>query len=316
MQWSVVDPIRSRVRKSDILEYYGAMTSAESTFELPDKEQYFGQLKRCPKLSWPAFGLFVLGVGIMAGSTGAALSGDIPLWSASLISGFALYLLFSIVHESIHHLLSTNKLVNETFGRISLLLLIPAAPMEIARWAHFQHHRFTSGQQDPDHYIHGAKWWNFLLRWANFDINYLISFLRDGGEYKQRGRKSLAITAGTFLSFVGVMIYLGYGVELLFLWILPSRIGLILVALVFVKIPHYPAIVTAAENEYEATTMRLGWEWLLTPLFVYHNYHLIHHLYPTAPFYNYTKIWHLKYEELVAQKPVIQKGLALTPSNL
>ncbi len=299
----------------ETLEYCKAMTGAESTFELPDKEQYFRQLKQCPGLSWPALGLFLFGLGIMAGSTGMALSGDIPLWSASLISGFGLYLLFSIVHDSIHRSLSTNALVNEMLGRISLLLLIPAAPMEVARWAHFQHHRFTSGPQDPDNYIHRAKWWNFLLRWPNFDVHYFISFLREGGEYKKRHGRSLAISSGAFLSFVGAVIYLGYGVELLFLWFLPSRIALILIAIVFVKIPHYPATVTAEENEYEATTIRLGWEWLLTPLFVYHNYHLIHHLYPTAPFYNYIKIWHLKYDELIAQKPVIQKGLALTPSN-
>jgi len=54
---------------------------------------------------------------------------------------------------------------------------------------------------------------------------------------------------------------------------------------------------------------------LLTPLFVYQNYHLIHHLYPTAPFYNYIKIWRLKHEELNAQNPAIQVGFGLTPLN-
>ena len=34
-----------------------------------------------------------------------------------------------------------------------------------------------------------------------------------------------------------------------------------------------------------------GWEWLLTPLMMYQNYHLVHHLYPTVPFYRYKKAW-------------------------
>lgn len=36
---------------------------------------------------------------------------------------------------------------------------------------------------------------------------------------------------------------------------------------------------------FMATTMRMGWEWLPTPLLVYRNDHLIHHLSPTVPFY-------------------------------
>jgi len=101
----------------------------------------------------------------------------------------------------------------------------------------------------------------------------------------------------------------------LFLWILASRIGLALVALVFVFLPHYPGDISFEENEYQATTIRQGWEWLLTPLFVYQNYHLIHHLYPTAPFYNYPKIWHLKYDELTSHNPAIQTGFGLMPIN-
>ena len=103
--------------------------------------------------------------------------------------------------------------------------------------------------------------------------------------------------------------------EVMLLWILPSRIGLALVALVFVFLPHYPSNITAEENEYQATTHRLGWERLLTPLSVYQNYHLIHHLYPTLPFYNYINVWHLRYDELTSQNPAIQQGFELMPVN-
>jgi fatty acid desaturase len=41
----------------------------------------------------------------------------------------------------------------------------------------------------------------------------------------------------------------------------------------------------------QATVIRTGWEWLLTPLMMYQNYHLVHHLYPTVPFYRYKKAW-------------------------
>lgn len=153
------------------------------------------------------------------------------------------------------------------------------------------------------------------LRWANFDINYLYLFLTQEGDHRQRHGKALLIQASILFAGLATLVYFGYGMELLFLWFLATRIALFFLAVVFVYLPHHPAEITAQENEYQATTIRQGWEWLLTPLFVYQNYHLIHHLYPTVPFYNYLKIWHLKYDELTAENPPIQQRLGLMPVN-
>jgi fatty acid desaturase len=65
-----------------------------------------------------------------------------------------------------------------------------------------------------------------------------------------------------------------------------------------------------------ASTMRMGWEWLLTPLLVYHNYHLIHHLYPTVPFYKMHKVWYLKYDELNANNISIQSAFGMAAANI
>ena len=56
------------------------------------------------------------------------------------------------------------------------------------------------------------------------------------------------------------------------LWLLATRIALFLVASVFVYLPHYPGVVPDKDDAYLATTIPMGWEWLLTPLLVYHNY--------------------------------------------
>ena len=65
-----------------------------------------------------------------------------------------------------------------------------------------------------------------------------------------------------------------------------------------------------------ASTMRMGWEWLLTPLLVYHNYHLIHHLYPTLPFYKMHKVWHLKYDEFNKHNVSYQTAFTMAPANI
>ena len=62
-------------------------------------------------------------------------------------------------------------------------------------------------------------------------------------------------------------------------------------------------------DKFKATTMRLGHEWLLTPVMVFQNYHLIHHLYPNIPFHRYLKVWSIIKEEIMAKNPAIQMDL-------
>ena len=100
------------------------------------------------------------------------------------------------------------------------------------------------------------------------------------------------------------------------LWLLPTRIALFLVALVFVFLPHYPGVVSQQDDPFMATTMRKGWEWLLTPLLVYQNYHLIHHLYPTVPFYKTHDVWYLKYDQLSDGNISYQSAFKMAPENM
>ena len=289
------------------------MSEAASFNLLPDKDRYFQELKATPLLSVPAVMLFLLALGIIAAASLLAIEGEITWPMASLASGIAMYCLFSAAHEGLHHNLSNKRWINEAIGRVAILMLVPGAPFEVARWIHSQHHRFTSCANDPDNFMHHGKWPVLVFRWMNFDIYYMIFFLRHGGDQKKRHGRALIISVVVFLTIIASLIWTGYGRELLFLWILPSRIGLGLIGFVFVFLPHYPADISAEEDEFQATTMRLGWEWLLTPLLVYQNYHLIHHLYPTVPFYNYHKIWHLKYEELTSHRLAVQKDFGLMP---
>ena len=59
--------------------------------------------------------------------------------------------------------------------------------------------------------------------------------------------------------------------------------------------------------------MRLGHEWLLTPVMVFQNYHLIHHLYPNIPFHRYLKVWSSIKDQIMAKNPAIQSGFDLSP---
>ena len=278
---------------------------------LPDKEQYFRALIRAPALALPTLGLFALSLALIALGCTMTLTGKWPLWAATLVNGFAMYTLFSVAHDGSHRAISKNSLVNESIGRIAIMLLLPIAPFEAVRWLHMQHHRFTSGTNDPDRFAHHTNFLSGALMWPNVDAVYLYYFVTRGGEHLRRHLRPILISTLVFLTLVATLVATGHGWEVFFLWFLASRLGLLLIVLVFVYLPHYPGDVSAEEDAYRASTIRRGWEWLLTPLMVYQNYHLIHHLYPTAPFYTYLKIWHLKYDELVSRNPAVQDAFSL-----
>ncbi|KAJ3059179.1 hypothetical protein HDU98_004798, partial [Podochytrium sp. JEL0797] len=107
--------------------------------------------------------------------------------------------------------------------------------------------------------------------------------------------ESLAALVGTY-GLVGYLFQHGYGREAVLFWLVPVRLSVLLLAYTFDYVPHRPHQVTILQNPY------LAIDGLLSPndvdlsyVLLYQNYHNIHHLYPTIPFYNYKMIWD-KYE--------------------
>jgi ring-1,2-phenylacetyl-CoA epoxidase subunit PaaE len=62
---------------------------------------------------------------------------------------------------------------------------------------------------------------------------------------------------------------------------------------------------------------RIGFERLLTPLALYQNYHLVHHLHPAVPFYRYIAVWRRNEERYLERNPALStvRGRPLTASE-
>lgn len=271
---------------------------------------------RAPTLAVPTTLLAVVMLGGMAGTWYLALTGQISYWAGALINGLLSYGLFSPIHDGAHRAISKIGWINETIADVSLLFLFPYAPMTALRWLHNQHHIHANGAEDPDRFEHDGRGWQMPLRWALFDAYYIYYFFTRGQHLVRKHKKGLIAFYTSLALAVGTLIFLGLGYELLMLWFIPTRIALFLIAVVFVILPHHPAVVSHQEDPYLATTMRMGWEWLLTPLLVYQNYHLMHHLYPTVPFYKMHKVWHLRHGEHTRHHVSYQKAFALAPDNI
>lgn len=278
----------------------------------PERRLRFKQLTGTPKLAWPTLILWAvltlsyLSVYLLCGT------GIWPLWVGTLLNTSVGYVAFSVAHDAIHRSISTNTRLNDAIGQAGVLLVMPYVDLRLFRWAHILHHRFASGDKDPDKILRGA-WWTLPLRWMLIDVLYFLHALRNGDKVSRPYlRRSLIYTA-IAVGAIAALIAAGYGAEVLMLWFLPSRLILLILGFSFFWLPHVPHDVTQEENFTRATTIRQGFEWLLGPLMQYQNYHLIHHLYPMTPFYNNVKVWELLEPELRKQDLAVQHGFDIHP---
>ena len=267
----------------------------------------FKALTRRPRVAWPTVGLFTLAVGVYVVATALALQGVIPTWVAIFANAVAAFWLFTVFHEASHNALSEIKPLNDWLGRLSILPFSPATIFRAFRFIHMQHHRFANQgrDQDPDGWCGGGRRWTLPLRWATLDLYYYWFYLPRLRSRPQDEVRETALAIVVGLGVLAGLIAAGYGMILLLYWFIPGRIAIFALALAFDFLPHHPHAVTEQEDPYQATSNRVGLEWLLTPVLLYQNYHLVHHLYPRAPFYRYVKIWRAREQEHLANRPYL-----------
>jgi len=265
-----------------------------------------------PAIAWPTVLTWLVMTGVYVASIVLAVNGVIPLWTGLLINGTIGYLTFTVVHDSLHRSISTNTRLNDVIGQSAVFMITPYVDLRLFRWGHILHHRFASSPKDPDYILHGA-WWTLPFRWMAIDALYLVHALRQGDKISAKYLKSSMAMAALTFSVAGLLTWMGYGKEVLLLWFIPSRLIFLSLGFSFFWLPHVPHDVTQEENFTQATTLRLGMEWLTAPLLQNHHVHLIHHLYPGTPFYNNAKVWKLIEPELRRRDLAIQHGLSIRP---
>ena len=260
--------------------------------------------------------LLVAAYALFGLSTFAYVEGALPLFWAILINATAAYISFTPAHDASHNAVSTNRQLNEWVGRIATVLQSPVPFFRTFRYVHMRHHRFTNDEtKDPDVYVGTGPAWLLPFKWATLDLNYFYYYFKRSEFMKrpesERKELYLACLFG-FVLFTAVALA-GWLHYYLLLFLIPTRLTAIFLALSFDFLPHYPHQAHAKGEPFRCTSNRVGMEWLLTPVLLYQNYHLVHHLYPTVPFYRYLKVWNAKKHYHESQNPAIVDTFSLGP---
>lgn len=267
------------------------------------------QLLTPPSLSLPSLALFGAGMGALVVSTAFLLTGKFSGWPLILLHTYLIYVLFQVQHDAAHHALSTSPWLNNLLGSVVAFLMVPGANAFIFRWVHLQHHRFTGNpERDPDWGIYEPTGFKRSINWLLCDFypfpNYIKYLVRE-----QRTGEIFALIAGQLVMvalFMGLSIQ-QYWPQFLLYWVVPSRLASLILHFTFAYLPHYPGNIRQADHRYQATRIQVGPGWWWTPLLLYQNYHLIHHLFPRVPWYRHRRLFHLLEADLRS------KGAIITP---
>ena len=274
--------------------------------------------ERVPALAWPTLGIFTGSWVLFVTGTWAALEHTLPRPVTIAMNAIACFVMFTVVHDASHYSISTARWVNNAIGRTAMLLFSPAMAFKAFGYIHIEHHRYANDDDnDPDTFASHGPWWQLPLRWATLEVGYLPRYIRNVS-WRPRGEviETAALLTGT-IAGIAVAAATGNLWIVAVIYLIPERIAVFALAWWFDWLPHHGLADTQRENRYRATRARVGMEWLYTTVMLSQNYHLVHHLHPSVPFYRYLATWRRNEEAYLEREAAISTvfGQRLDPEQ-
>ncbi|MEM1037654.1 MAG: fatty acid desaturase [Pseudomonadota bacterium] len=255
-----------------------------------------------PKLAWPTIA-FMLGVwATHFALIWFAVTGGGAYWPYTIALGFLSYLHYTYIHEAIHGNIlpkgRRNRFIQDCLGWVGSIAMIANWPM-LSR-THKAHHSHTNTEHDPDIFLK-LPFSLLLVRvfftcvFLMFPMALLKLIIRDrsmargyiNADTIMTKKEKIGHYAGNFL-MLGVFwtaVFMGYAREAFLLWYIPGVLGFATLAILISWLPHYPF----DRSDRYGVARNMGRSWL-NPLFMWQNWHLIHHMWPSVPFYNYERL--------------------------
>jgi beta-carotene hydroxylase len=204
----------------------------------------------------------------------------------------ALHVSGTIIHDASHNSAHPNRIVNAIMGHGSALMLTFAFP--VFTRVHMQHHaNVNDPDNDPDHYVsRGGPLWLIAVRFLYHEIFFFKRQLWRKYELLEWFLSRALVIGIVYLSlqydfFSFVMTY----------WFLPAMVVGMALGLFFDYLPHRPF-----QERDRWKNARVYPNPILNLLIMGQNYHLVHHLWPSIPWYNYQPAYY-------ATKPLLdEKG--------
>jgi fatty acid desaturase len=222
-------------------------------------------------------------------------SGQIGLVLAFTVQALVVYAVYTVFHETVHGNVSGSgsglQWLNGLLGYIAGFILL--IPFKVHKAEHFAHHRSTNDVDvDPDHVFASENPFDaFVNSLKTLSVQFSFYFTKVWPNASAAERISVVVDLSVIIGGRVLLAVLGFPLEVLVLMVLANVVGNYITVAFFAWLVHHPHSET---GRYVDTTVYAFPKWLdgsITWLWLFQNYHAIHHLFPRVPFYEYKKVF-------------------------
>jgi len=205
-----------------------------------------------------------------------------PNWCCFSANVLALHLAGTVIHDASHNSAHSNRTINAVLGHSSALMLGFAFP--VFTRVHLQHHAHVNDpKNDPDHFVStGGPLWLIAARFFYHEIFFFKRKLWRNYELLEWFLSRLFLI--TILVLGSAYGFLGY---VLNFWFCPAFVVGMTLGLFFDYLPHRPF-----KERDRWKNARVYPSGILNILILGQNYHLVHHLWPSIPWYKYQSAYY------------------------
>ena len=262
--------------------------------------------------AWPTVGFFAGLWAATALSVWAGLSGLAPLWASCIVNAVLLYLMAHTNHEAIHRNISGGnprlRWLNEAIGHLGSFWFF--LPFPAFKAVHLAHHRAPNDPAtDGDMWVARKNPFVVFACCPTILVGYEFQIQRLAREGKLTPT-DMALIYGqraAFIAAVAAAFALGAGYEIFMLWVLPALLTMPALAFFFAFAVHQPHDETEPYRSSNVILAAGPLQPLVTAVFVFQNYHLVHHLNPRIPFYQYGETFRAMRAELEAKGAAVSE---------
>jgi beta-carotene hydroxylase len=245
----------------------------------------------------------VMWAGLVGNFAWAVGVGEWTVWIAVrhvLVGTFFLNMSFTIWHEAAHGTVFRNRTANDILG---CLAAWPAMiPYQTVRRDHILHHDFVNDpERDPDYWFTEGSIWSLPLRYPS-GAKRAVAIVDRSGRPSWEVNLDRALLVSILVA-LGLGVWLGSPLAVLFAWILPKGFAMWIHAWYVNVLPHRGL---PPERFHDTRIYTQAW---LLPLTICHSYHGLHHIWPTLPWHRYPRAFRLKREFLESRGvPIIPRA--------
>ncbi len=221
--------------------------------------------------------MFLVSAGLIALSTVGYFVWGWAGWLVFLMNVLSLHLAGTVIHDASHNSAHRNRTVNAVLGHGSALILGFSFP--VFTRVHLQHHAHVNDpENDPDHFVStGGPLWLIAARFFYHEIYFFKRRLWRNWELLEWFLGRLVVGLLVFAAWR--FDFLGY---IFNYWFSPALVVGIALGLFFDYLPHRPF-----QDRDRWKNARVYPGAILNLLIMGQNYHLVHHLWPSVPWYKY-----------------------------